>query len=145
MHVPLDERVASWFAAAEADVRVAQTLRDTAAHISCFHAQQGAEKALKALVTRLAGDAPPLHAMVRLLSALEALAQAVPADIRDEAEALDKYYIPTRYPDALGFVDASLAYKRRDADSAIAGAQRVIDWARACETEIRDRRVAPDA
>lgn len=91
MHVPLDERVAAWFAAADSDMHVAVVVRDTAAHIACFHAQQSAEKALKALVTRLSGDAPPLHAMIRLLAALDALdALAVPPEVRDDAEALDK-------------------------------------------------------
>lgn len=137
MHVPLDERVAAWFVAGESDLRVAESVRDTAAHIACFHAQQGAEKALKALVTRLSGDAPPLHALVRIMSAIDALDQRVPPEIRDQAEALDKYYIPTRYPDALGFVDAALAYKRRDADLAIEGARAVFSWARDCEREAR--------
>lgn len=137
MHVPLDERVAAWFVAAESDLRVAESIRDTAAHIACFHAQQGAKKALKAVLTRLSGDAPPVHALVRIMSAIDALAQTVPPPIRDHAEALDKYYIPTRYPDALGFVDASLAYKRRDADLAIEGARTVFSWAQECEREAR--------
>ncbi len=145
MHVPLDERVAAWFTSAESDLRVAESVREGAAHIACFHAQQSAEKALKALVTRLAGDAPPLHAMARLLGALDALGENIPTEVRNEAEALDKYYIPTRYPDALGFVDASLAYKRRDADLAIESANTVFDWARDCEAEARARFTSPDA
>jgi HEPN domain-containing protein len=145
MHVPLDERVAAWFAAADSDMHVAVVVRDTAAHIACFHAQQSAEKALKALVTRLSGDAPPLHAMIRLLAALDALdALAVPPEVRDDAEALDKYYIPTRYPDALGFVDASLTYKRRDADLAIESAQRVLNWARSSESDLRSGPTLPE-
>jgi len=51
----LAEGVAAWFAAADSDMHVAVVVRDTAAHIACFHAQQSAEKALKALVTRLSG------------------------------------------------------------------------------------------
>ena len=85
MHVPLDERVAARFTAGESDLRVAERLHDSAAHIACFHAQQGAEKA---------------HAIVRIFSAIDALTQTVPPEIRDQAGALDKYYIPTRYPDA---------------------------------------------
>lgn len=80
MHVPLDERVAAWFVAGESDLRVAETLRDTPAHVACFHAQQGVEKALKAIVTRLSGDAPPIQWMVRILSAIDAFAQPVPPD-----------------------------------------------------------------
>lgn len=137
MHVPLNERVEAWFAAAESDLAVADMVCDRVPHTACFHAQQSAEKALKALVTRLAGDAPQVHAIARIFAAIVALGTTIPSAIRDSGEALDKFYIPTRYPDALGYVDAALAYKRRDADGAISDARAVLAWARASERAIR--------
>lgn len=130
MHVPLPERVTAWLRAAEADRDAAALLVEHAPHLACFHAQQAAEKALKALLVARSGDAPPVHATVRLLAALDAIDEPVAGDVRDEAESLDKFHIPTRYPDALGFVDAALAYKPRDATAALAGADTVIGWAR---------------
>lgn len=126
MHVPLAERVAAWLRAAVADRDVASFLRDRSAHLACFHAQQAAEKALKAVLTARSGDAPPVHAALRLLAALDAMAEAIPDAVRAEAESLDKFYVPTRYPDALGFVDAALAYKPRDAVGALTSADVVI-------------------
>lgn len=130
MHVPREERVAAWLAAADSDLAAAVTIREETAHLACFHAQQATENALKAVVTHLSGDAPPVHAAVRLIRALDELACPMPADVRDRAESLDKFYVPTRYPDALGFVDAALAYKPRDADLAIEGARLVVEWSR---------------
>ncbi len=69
--------------------------------------------------------------MIRLLAALDALALEVPPEVRDDA-------------DALGFVDASLTYKRRDADPAIESAQRVLDWARASESDLRSSPTLPE-
>ncbi|MBC5798496.1 MAG: HEPN domain-containing protein [Candidatus Eremiobacteraeota bacterium] len=130
MHVPLDERTQRWSEAAATDLAVAERLRCEAPHLSCFHAQQSAEKALKASLTRRSGDAPPIHALARLLDALDAMSVPIPESVRDSAESLDKYDLPTRYPDALGFADAAIAYKPRDADAALSAARAVLAWAR---------------
>lgn len=92
-----------------------------------------AQKALKALITRLAGDATPTHEIDRLLTTATRLGVEIPTDVRGEARSLEKYYVATRYPDALGFADAALAYQLRDADTAIASATTVATW---CDAEI---------
>lgn len=89
-------------------------------HVACFHAQQASEKALKALLTRITGDAVPTHNAHLLLRALSDLGEAVPDSVVGAANALDRYYIPTRYPDALDFADAALVYNALDAAQAIA-------------------------
>ena len=133
MHVPLDDRVQRWLDQAATDLAIAVELRERYAHQACFHAQQSAEKVLKALLTRVAGDAIPTHELERLMLAFAKLDIVVPDDVRADARSLDKYYISTRYPDALGFADAALAYQPRDADAAIAGAERVRAW---CDREL---------
>lgn len=96
--------------------------------IACFHAQQASEKALKALITFVAGDAPTTHAAQMLLTALADLGEPAPDDVIKAANALDRFYIPTRYPDALDFADASLVFTTDDAHRAIAWADGVMNW-----------------
>ncbi len=133
MHVPLDDRVQRWLDQADSDLEIARDVRERYAHQSCFHAQQAAEKFLKALLTRLSGDATQSHELERLMTACIKMGLTIPDDVRADARSLDKFYISTRYPDALGFADASLAYQIRDADDAIASAGRVRAW---CEREL---------
>lgn len=137
MHVPLDDRVQRWLDQATTDLAIAVEVRERYAHQACFHAQQSAEKALKALLTRISGDAIPTHELERLMSTIVKLDIIVPQEVRADARSLDKYYVSTRYPDALGFADAALAYQPRDADAAIADAERVRKW---CEGEIASAR-----
>jgi HEPN domain-containing protein len=68
---------------------------------ACFQAQQAGEKALKAIWR--AEDADPWgHSVKRLV--VEFPGKAKIADLRawtDAAALLDKFYIPTRYPNGL--------------------------------------------
>jgi len=137
MHVPLDDRVKRWLDQATADLEIAVQLRDRYAHQACFHAQQSAEKALKAYLTRLTGDVIPTHELDRLVSACDRVGAIVPDDVRSDARSLDKFYISTRYPDALGFADAALTYQLRDAETAIASATRVREWCNEGLAEVR--------
>ncbi len=63
----------------------------------CFHSQQCAEKAIKGLLVSQGGTPPRTHLLSDLLPLLE------PNPFGDEVEIqlLDRFYIPTRYPDAL--------------------------------------------
>ena len=95
-----EQEAGRWLEQAQWDLKAAG---DSAAagnfEWACFQAQQGAEKALKAFLYA-AGKGPALSHSVRLLLAdcvqLDpALAELAPAG------ELDRYYIPTRYPNAL--------------------------------------------
>ncbi|MEL7329747.1 MAG: HEPN domain-containing protein, partial [Cyanobacteria bacterium J06559_1] len=48
----------------------------------------------------------------------------------DDAKALDKLYIPTRYPDSLAELTPSEAFTGKDADAAIASAQTILSRAK---------------
>jgi HEPN domain-containing protein len=72
----------------------------TASHVPwdtvCFHAQQGAEKYLKALLTQYGVAFPKIHDLTELVALLPADARPVlPPGI---LEALNPYAIETRYP-----------------------------------------------
>ena len=63
----------------------------------CFHAQQAAEKAIKALLIRRGIQFPYIHDLAKLLSLLEKAAGNLPDSIR-QAERLTRFAVETRYP-----------------------------------------------
>jgi HEPN domain-containing protein len=64
----------------------------------CFHAQQCAEKAIKAWLEQQEHVIPRTHRMADLLALLP---PALLEGMADGLRLLDRFYIPTRYPDAL--------------------------------------------
>ena len=63
----------------------------------CFHAQQAAEKALKALMTRHGTAFPMTHDLVRLLDLALALMPQL-EDYRERFAVMTAYAVQTRYP-----------------------------------------------
>jgi HEPN domain-containing protein len=55
----------------------------------CFHAQQAAEKAVKALLIRQRVDFPYVHDLAELLTLLERTGLSLPESIRQSASSLD--------------------------------------------------------
>jgi predicted nucleotidyltransferase len=72
---------------------------------------------------------PHLHVLRELLEACADAGDAPPNDVREGALSLEKFYVPTRYPDALGWADAAVAFTRRDAEGARDDAGAVVAWA----------------
>lgn len=124
-----------WLETARQDLFVADDYTTRLPHVACFHAQQGAEKALKAVLTEIVGDAPRTHVAYQLLEELAATKVSVPDDIADAARGLDKFYAPTRYPDALGGVNPLHAFSISDATNACTAARNVINW---CSNHINE-------
>ena len=95
-------------------------------HHACFHAQQAAEKAVKALLLMLhiirAG-----HSILDLLEEVKKHID-VPDDIINAAKILDQYYIPPRYPNAFDSGYPAQYYTIEQAREAITLAKRVIDY-----------------
>ena len=120
---------ASWLAAAERDFRVGLATLAIEPSLSAFHAQQAAEKALKAMLVLVADDHPRTHAatiLVRELMVLDTSAHELEAD----ASALDLYYLTSRYPDAVGDVDPGDVIGVEDAERALKRSERVVAYAR---------------
>jgi len=63
----------------------------------CFHAQQAAEKAVKALLIRQRVDFPYVHDLAELLTLLERTGLSLPESIRQSAK-LTRFAVFTRYP-----------------------------------------------
>lgn len=115
---------AQWFFYAEADMRAAKLLRDAQQHpAACFHAQQAVVKAFKGLLS-IAGDVKKGHSiseMVRIVKEAGYEKENIPP-----AGKLDRYYIATRYPDALPGSNAQDVFDMQDANDAIGIAGQTI-------------------
>jgi HEPN domain-containing protein len=109
-----------WLNTARDDLRAARQLLagDLFAH-AAFACQQAAEKAVKAVHFYFDSD-PWGHSILRLLQALDA---DIMQDLFEQAKSLDKFYIPTRYPDALPGLIPSEAYTRLEAEQAVGMAE----------------------
>jgi HEPN domain-containing protein len=124
-------RAADWFRQAEADLRHARhAVRDGDHEWACFAAQQTAEKATRAAHNAL-GQATRGHLVTHLLAALRPQIPGVDDVLLDRARALDKLYIPTRYPKGLPEGAPADFYTRSEAERAIADAEAVLVVCRA--------------
>ena len=102
---------------------------------ACFAAQQAAEAAVKALHMRL-GQIAWGHSILDLIEALPEGAKP-DSSFLEKAKVLDKYYIPTRYPDAHPAGPAHRHYTEKEAKEAIDRAREVLDY---CERKsLEDR------
>ena len=87
-------RSKDWFAQANRDLAQANASRADGRHEwACFAAQQGAEKAVKALHLHLGQEAWG-HVISRLLSDLPF---SVDQQLLEKGKVLDNFYAPTRY------------------------------------------------
>jgi HEPN domain-containing protein len=91
--------VAEWLRWAHADMTVASLTDDEriAPEIVAFHAQQAAEKVLKALLVQRQIDFPHTHSIGALLALCEEAGFAGAQELTD-ASSLTRYAVATRYP-----------------------------------------------
>ena len=122
-------RWADWVGQADAEFRAAECLLAGACHAwCCFTCQQAAEKALIGLVDHLA-MAQSGHSLRELLNEVGRHV-SVPPDVFEAARRLNRYYIPTRYPDAHPSGVPADQYAEADALSAVEDARAVLDFTR---------------
>ena len=116
-----------WIRFAREDLRVAEwAISVEIFNQACFHAQQCVEKVLKAWLCHC-GTLPPRTHQLSLLLAL--LPDEVLADVRLEITLLDRFYIPTRYPDALAGALPDGLPDVRDSREALEVARAVLQQA----------------
>lgn len=97
----------------------------------CFMAQQAAEKALKACHYARGERFVPGHSTYELWESLGA-SEARLQNLAESCRRLDRFYIPTRYPDGLpGGVPAGI-FTALDLDQAVRDAATVLDAVGAC-------------
>lgn len=121
-----------WLRTAIDDLDTAKILSENGKYAhACFHAQQAAEKSIKSIW--YSEDADPWgHSIKKLIEEL----QTVDLEIYDRfknltrpAMILDRFYIPTRYPNGLPDLTPGEAYTKEDTNECIANASLIIERA----------------
>ena len=115
-----------WLKFCDEDLKAADaTLDGGVFSAACFHAQQAVEKAIKAILAAKTGRIPRDHSILRLTEMSED--KELFEKHKGELEFLDKFYVPTRYPDALpGSLPEGLP-GREDAEKAVESAKEIVD------------------
>jgi len=128
----MKEEARRWLETAKDDLDTARILSGSAKYAHCcFHAQQAGEKAMKA-VWYFEDLDPWGHSIKKLIDDLESASP--PAydafkDLTRPAMVLDRFYIPTRYPNGLPDITPDQAYNREDADVACNHADKIVSAA----------------
>lgn len=114
---------AMWIRYAKADLALAQVPlpEDSFYEPLCFHTQQAAEKALKAVLIANAISYPKTHNIRTLLDLLPETI-VLPADV-DDATSLTDYAVSGRYPNEMEDI------AREEYLKAVTLAQAVVQWA----------------
>ncbi len=104
---------------------------------ACFQSQQAAEKALKAVFYALGYEMVFTHSVSRLVKDLSEKCEGFKKGL-GRWNALDKFHIPTRYPNHFPDAIPADVYTRDDAQGAIALAREVIEEAKRCLQELEE-------
>ena len=117
-----------WLSIAETDLGVARPLYETyhpkPLEIICYHCQQAAEKAIKAVIIAngAQGGMPKLHDLAFLLDQIKNMVEIDEA-YYDYADELTPYGVAVRYP-------SELFLEERHAKSALNHAAEMLKWAK---------------
>ena len=128
MDADLKDEIERWLEKARDDLGVARHLNEQyhpkPVEIICFHCQQAAEKAIKAVIlSRGAQEIPRSHDLSLLLHHLKDISEK---RILDFANLLNPYAVKVRYPNEMYLQDS-------DCSTALCGAQEILGW---CEAQI---------
>ena len=117
---------AQWIIHAESDLRLGRLGADDPSVLReqvCFHAQQAAEKSLKAVLLSRKIEFPYTHDIKGLLKIAETIALVIPPAIQ-QAALLTPYAVETRYPGDWMDITES------DVQEALKTAEHTILWAK---------------
>lgn len=119
------QRHPDWLRQARRDLTHARFSADEAHYEwAAFAALQAAEKACKALHLSL-GNLPWDHQLILLLQNLPG-GREVPPKLLDQAKALDKHFMTSRYPPRNARGTPRERYTRSDAEQAIGDAEAIV-------------------
>ena len=115
-----------WLAQAESDLAFADLAsRESFLAYACFHAQQAAEKALKAFLYARGAEQVLGHSVAELAAECAKLDEAF-MPLMSRAAPLDQFYLLTRYPNTLPGGIPAQAFVGADAERALTMARAVI-------------------
>ena len=122
----MNPEVKEWLELAITDFGVAKHLNDTyypkPIEIICYHCQQSAEKAIKALIVHFGavGGLPKSHDLSFWLNQIKNMVE-ISEDYYDCADALTPYGVAIRYPN-------DLSLNEKHATDAIMCAEKILTW-----------------
>lgn len=114
-------------AQAQADLHAAQDSATTG-HFewACFQAQQAAEKAVKSVLFKQGLTTAWGHSLINLVEEASVRLPSL-TELLGSARHLDKYYVPTRYPNGLAApAIPHTFYTKEDAQTCLASAQSIL-------------------
>jgi HEPN domain-containing protein len=116
-----------WLQTAEEDLQAAQVLLDAKMYAqACFYAQQSGEKAIKSLWYLVDAD-PWGHSVQRLITEFPQQVEIPDLDAwLEQGALLDKFYIPTRYPNGLPDLTPGQVYRLSDARRGLGAARTLV-------------------
>ena len=127
MHEKQIQQADRWYRQAIDDLEAAEALLTANKYApACFYSQQTGEKAIRA-VGYFLDLTPRGHSCTKLIQQLPESAQALFKEATEAALASDKLYIQTRYPSALAELTPSESFTKKEAQSAIASSQKILD------------------
>ena len=127
-----------WLTQAEHDLEVANyDLQGGFYAAACFRAQQTAEKALKAFLIATAERVVLGHSVLELIQRCETYEVSF-APLRSKAGKLDRFYLPTRYPDSLPGGIPSEVFDKEDGEEGLRVAADVVDKTKKLMREMDD-------
>lgn len=125
MHAP-EAEARRWLASAGEELAWARHAAAGEFHApACFHAQQGAEKAVKAVHYFRGARVIIGHNVRALIESLKPRAETLDA-LLDAARELDLLYIPTRYPNGLDSGTPGEAFSASQSQRALAHATAIV-------------------
>lgn len=122
----MNQEMKQWLDMADMDLGVAKHLMENyypkPLEIICYHCQQAAEKAIKALVVSRGtqGGLPKIHDLSFLLNQVKNLVK-IEEKYYDYADMLTPYGVSVRYPN-------ELFLEERHAKEAIRYAEEIVKW-----------------
>jgi len=116
-----------WLLTAEEDLRAARSLLAEGFYPqACFQAHQAVEKAVKAVWYLVDAD-PWDHSIKRLITEFPQREELSDMDVlAEKAALLDKFFIPTRYPNGLPDLTPGQIYGKDDAQRGMEAAESLI-------------------
>ncbi len=118
----------NWFSFAHEDLIVAEaSFEEKVYNQVCFHSQQGAEKMLKGFLKSKKQNVPKTHFLEELIELCSNIDNRF-RSLRSRCSILDRYYIPTRYPDALPGVLPEGLPQKKDAEEALKTLREIMEF-----------------
>lgn len=123
---------ARWLDQAEDDLAAARHNKEGGFYPqSCFLAEQASEKALKAFLYGQGERMIISHSSLDLIKKASNYHEDF-LKVESQAKFLDKFYIPTRYPNGLPAGTPKDYYMEEDAGAAIKAAQDIVKLVKSC-------------